>query len=85
MTTRRLLLLVDGLSRMTSRFWCLVLDQEPLSIDQIILSDLYAAWTNQVHPVRTMREDARKRREKEAKHARIRARERRRKRISRTY
>ena len=78
LTTRRLLLLVDGLPRESSRFWCAVTDMEPITWDQIILADIYALHTKQIHPVWTRREDQRKRRAKAAKHARIAARERKR-------
>lgn len=78
LTTRRLLLLVDGLPRESSRFWCAVTDMEPITWDQIILADIYAVLTKELHPVRTRREDQRKRRDTAAKKARVAARERRR-------
>lgn len=80
MTTRRLLLLVDALPKTTSRFWCKVLDADPLSEDQWIMSDIYAAVASQPHAIRTRREDAEKRRRIAEKKARIARREKRRKR-----
>lgn len=78
MTTRRVLLLVDGLPKTTSKFWCAVLDADSLSEDQWILSDIYAAVSKHPHPIRTRREDAEKRRKIAEKKARIARREKRR-------
>lgn len=82
LTTRRLLLLVDQvLPRGSSRFWCAVLDRDPLTDEQVLLSDLYGVWAGKPHPIRTRREDAEKRRKTAAKKARIAKRERRRRRM----
>ncbi|MCS5479837.1 hypothetical protein NYP18_09210 [Corynebacterium sp. YIM 101645] len=76
MTLRVVLQIVDlNLDRTSSRFWSAVLDRDPITTDQILLSDIFSAWSGQVHPIRTRREDARKRREAAAKRARIAARE----------
>lgn len=78
MTTRRVLLLVDGLPKSTSRFWCTVLGIDPLSEDQWLLSDIYAATAGKVHQIRTRREDREQRRKLAEKKARIAKREKRR-------
>lgn len=78
MTTRRVFLLVDGLSKSTSRFWCAVLDIDPLSEDQWLLSDIYAATAGKVHQIRTRRADREERQKVAEKKARIARREKRR-------
>lgn len=73
LSTRRLLLIVDKkLDKYTSLFWSAVLDRDPVGIDQIITSDIFAAIVGQPHPVRTRREDEKAQRELEAKKARMR-------------
>lgn len=74
LTVRRLLLIVDALPRDTSLFWTAAADVDQISTDQVLLTDLWSAWTGKPHPLRTRREDAAKRREFEAKRARIKAR-----------
>lgn len=79
MTTRRVLLLVDGLSKNTSRFWCAVLEIDPLSEDQWLLSDIYAATAGKVHQIRTRKADREERKRIAEKKARIKRRDKRRK------
>lgn len=79
MTTRRVLLLVDGLSKNTSRFWCKVLDIDPLSEDQWLLSDIYTATAGKVHQIRTRKADREERQRNAEKKARIKRRDKRRK------
>lgn len=73
LSTRRLLLVVDKkLDKYTSLFWSEVFDRDPVGLDQIITSDIYAALVGAVHPVRTRREDEQAQRELEEKKERIR-------------
>lgn len=73
LSTRRLLLVVDKkLDKYTSLFWSAVLDRDPVGIDQIITSDIFAALVGEAHPVRTRREDEKAARELEAKKERMR-------------
>ncbi|APQ42520.1 hypothetical protein phi16_gp015 [Corynebacterium phage phi16] len=81
MTTRRVLLLVDGLPKTTSRFWCTALEVDPLSDDQWLLSDIYTATTGKAHPIRTRKADREERRRIAEKKARIKRRDRRRKKL----
>lgn len=78
MTTRRVLLIVSGLAKTTSRFWCVVLGTDPLSDDQWLLSDIYAATTGKAHPIRTRTADREQRQRIAEKKARIQRREKRR-------
>lgn len=73
LSTRRLLLVVDKkLDKYTSLFWSAVLDRDPIGIDQIITSDIFAALVGSQHPVRTRREDEKAQRELEEKKERMR-------------
>lgn len=74
MSTRRLLLVVDKmLDKLTSAFWTRVLDIDPLSREVYVLTDIYQALQGKPHPIRTRREDEKKRAEMEEKKALIRA------------
>ena len=84
LTLRRLLLIVDSLDKASSHFWCAVADVDRLSSETIVLAHIYQAVTGEPHRMLTRREDERKRRAFEAKKARIRAAERRRRRLMRS-
>lgn len=76
LTTRRLLLFVDTLSRTGSLFWSELADIDPLSVEGWIMSDVFAALAGEVHPARTVREDRRKAVELERRKQQVRALER---------
>jgi len=68
MSTRRMLLVVNVmLDKLTSKFWSQVLDRDPISRELYVLTDIFQAVTGQAHPIRTRREDAKKRAEMEEK------------------
>lgn len=81
-STRRFLLIVDDLSRTSSRFWCEVLDRDPLTDDQGLLADIFYSLTNSPHPIRTRREDMKKAKVRAESKARIMRRNKRRKKYS---
>lgn len=60
LTLRRLLLLVDGLDRSNSRFWCEVTDSDRFSVTDLILMTIYKLFTDEVHPFLTRREEEKK-------------------------
>lgn len=68
MSTRRMLLVVNVmLDKLTSLFWSKVLDRDPISRELYVLTDIFQSVTGQPHPIRTRREDAKKRAEMEEK------------------
>ncbi|MBG9306423.1 hypothetical protein I4J14_10305 [Corynebacterium diphtheriae bv. mitis] len=67
MTTRRLLLLVDGLDRDSSRFWTEITDSDRFSTTDYVLMLFYFALIGEVHPMWNRREEERKKSEFEAK------------------
>ncbi|CAB0927452.1 cell envelope integrity protein TolA [Corynebacterium diphtheriae] len=67
MTTRRLLLLVDGLDRNSSRFWAEITDSDRFSTTDYVLMIFYLALIGEVHPMWNRREEERKKSEFEAK------------------
>lgn len=83
LTVRRLLLLVDGLDRFTSRFWNEVGGQSPISTTDIVLTDIWQSITGEKrgHPLRRPRESRDELRERENRKRAIRAAVRRRKRL----
>lgn len=73
LTTRVLLQIIDlNLDRRTSRFWCEVLDRDPFpSLDERIVEIWESLHEKTQHPIRTAREDRKKRAELEKKKARL--------------
>lgn len=67
MTTRRLLLLVDGLDRNASRFWSEINDSDRFSTTDYVLMIFYLALIGEAHPMWNRREEERKKAEFEAK------------------
>ncbi|MCX7445818.1 hypothetical protein OS125_11300 [Corynebacterium sp. P7003] len=51
MTIRRMLVLVNQLSRDTSRFWCDLYDREPLTNDGRVTASIYTALVDVPHPL----------------------------------
>ncbi|CAB0574189.1 hypothetical protein CIP107580_01799 [Corynebacterium diphtheriae] len=72
LTTRRLLTLVDGFSKFSTRFWSAIADRDALSEDTIVLTDIFSSLTGTEHKLRTQREDAEKRAELEDRKRRMR-------------
>lgn len=81
LTTRRLLVLVDGLHPTSSRFWSAVAGRSPDTPETILLGGVYQATAGQWHPWTTRDKDAAEARRFEEQKKRIRAAERARQRI----
>ncbi|MDT9411306.1 hypothetical protein [Corynebacterium rouxii] len=79
LTLRRLLLLVDGLDRDSSRFWADVNDTDRFTKLELITMTVFNLFSEKPHPLLTAREDAKKRADFEARKQQILAAERARK------
>ena len=69
LTIRRLLVLVDGLDRYESHFWSEVTDQDRLSAQTVVLTDIWRALTgaDENHPIREAKKRMADAREREKK------------------
>lgn len=85
LTTRRLLLLVDGLDRYESHFWSEVSDSDRVSAAVIVLTDIWSALAGgeKIHPLREMKKRMAAAKEREEKKRAIREASRLRKRMRR--
>ncbi|NOM65093.1 hypothetical protein EU799_07450 [Corynebacterium silvaticum] len=76
LTLRRLLLLVDGLDRDSSRFWADVNDTERFTKLELITMTIFNLFSEKAHPFMTAREDQKKQADFEARKQQILAAER---------
>lgn len=85
LTTRRLLLLVDGLDRFESHFWSEVTEEDRMSATAIVLTDIWSALAggDKNHPLREMKKRMAAAKEREVKKRAIREASRIRKRMRR--
>lgn len=79
LTLRRLLLLVDGLDRDSSRFWTDVNGVDRFTKLELIMMMIFNLFSDKTHPFMTAREDAEKKSSFEARKQQILANERARK------
>lgn len=80
LTIRRLLLLVDGMDRLSSRFWAELDDREPITQEALLMADVFNGLTGEKHPLRDMRENIRTQKDREMRKRIIRENARRRRR-----
>lgn len=69
MTIRRLLVLVDGLDRYESHFWSEVTEQDRISAQTVVLTDIWSALAGgeKAHPIRETKKRIAEAREREHK------------------
>ena len=69
LTIRRLLVLVDGMDRYESHFWSAVTDQERISAETVVMTDIWSALTGgeRAHPIREAKKRIAEAREREKK------------------
>lgn len=87
LTTRRLLLLVDGLDRWNSHFWSSVVGEERMSDSALVLTDIWRslAGGEKPHPLREMKRLMSESKSREKKKEAIRQASRMRKRMRRQH
>lgn len=83
LTLRRLLVLIEGMDRGNSKFWCAVHDRDPLTLQESLIMNVWESQTGEPHPYRSRRENERKQAEFERKKQQIRKAERLRKKLNR--